>query len=118
MPITAVVTAQVSAGTTAISRIVPTNIMVEDFSLAFGLTVQGSAGDATLNVAVQHTFDDIYDPAVSATWFDHSTVSGRTPGSIDGSYTEPVRAVRVNVKTGTAAGVATRGILKLVQSGW
>jgi hypothetical protein len=118
MPIIAQVTATVSGGTTAVSRAVPLNMYNEPFDVSFGLTVEGSAGDDTVSVAVQHTFDNIYDSAVSAVWFNHSEVTAAIVGTVDGSYTEPIAAIRANVGTGTAAGVQTKAILKILQTGY
>ena len=52
MPITAIVTAEITGNTCAKSRYVPLNVFVKDFSLGFALTVQASAGDSTVSVAV------------------------------------------------------------------
>lgn len=120
MPIISTVTAFVSAGTTAESRIVPLNLYNEPFDVSFGLHVEASAGDTSVQCGVQHTFDNIYKEGVSAFWFDHSTVSGIdvTEAPIDGSYTEPVVALRAHIATGTAGAPVTKAILKVVQGGY
>lgn len=79
------------------------------FNAGFGV-VKGGTGDITYSV--QHTFDDVGGGA-TATWFDHSLVSGKT-ASVDGSYLYPVMAVRLAV---TAVSGAVTATLKLVQAG-
>lgn len=66
----------------------------------------------TLTYKVQHTFDDVLDPTVTATWFDHSTITGKTADQ-DGNYAFPVRAVRLNVTAWTSGDVS----MTVIQAG-
>lgn len=78
-------------------------------NIGFGV-VKAGTGDVTYTV--QHTFDDVGNGA-TATWFDHSLVSGKT-ATVDGSYLYPIMAVRLNV---TAVSGAVTATLKVVQAG-
>jgi hypothetical protein len=73
--------------------------LAENFAVGFGC-VRG--GDTTFKV--QHTFDDIMDASVTPTWFDHSSVTGKTANT-DGNYAFPVRAIRVAITAGTTGTV-------------
>lgn len=79
------------------------------FAVGFGCVV--SAG-AVLTYKIQHTFDDILNPAVIPTWFDHSTVTAQTANK-DGNYAFPVTAVRLTT-TAYTSGTVT---LTLLQQG-
>ena len=79
------------------------------FAVGFGCVI--SAG-AVLTYKVQHTFDDILNPAVTPTWFDHSSVTGQTANK-DGNYAFPVTAVRLTVTAYTSGNVT----LTLLQQG-
>jgi hypothetical protein len=52
--------------------------------------------------SVQHTFDDLYNPAVTPVWFNHAFVNGATT-SQDGNYAFPISAMRLNVTAGTGS---------------
>jgi hypothetical protein len=67
----------------------------------------------TANYTVQQTLDDIFDPAVTPTWFDHpdvNLVSSTT--NKQGNYAYIPRAVKLLVNSGS--GTAT---LKIIQAG-
>ena len=55
----------------------------------------------TATYSVEHTFDDIFDPAVSPVAFQNSGITAQT-ASKDGNYAYPVRAIRLNVTAGAA----------------
>lgn len=101
-PVTVVVTGiGVSAPIVIDQYIAPANI---------GL---GAKLSATATYKVQHTFDDPFDPnfvPASAKWYDHPTMSGST--DLDGNYSNPPRAIRLNVSAST--GTVT---LTVVQAG-
>ena len=89
------------------------DVRAPEFSIGFGVIKTGG-GDRTFTV--QHTFDNILASAsanANATWFDHSSVSGKT-ASIDGNYAFPVNAVRINITAGSASATVA---LMLNQSG-
>lgn len=77
----------------------PTNIGI-------GVKVTG-----TITYTVQHTFDDIWDPNATLTWFDHPTLKALSANG-DGNYASPPRGIRLI----TTAGTGTAAI-SLVQSG-
>lgn len=54
----------------------------------------------TATYSVQHTLDNVLDPNVTPTWFDHTTLTGQT-ATKDGFYDRPIAAVRINVTAGT-----------------
>lgn len=93
---TSVVTATIAAPD---SGIVLIDHLAEQFAVGFGCV---RSGDATYKV--QHTFDDVMNPLVTPTWFDHATVTGKTANS-DGNYAFPVRAIKAVVTAGTTGGV-------------
>ena len=60
-----------------------------------------------MSYTVEHTYDDPFVPAFSgATWFPHPTIAAQST-SKDGSYSAPVRALRVTVVSGTGAAALT-----------
>lgn len=73
------------------------------FGVGFGCVI--SAG-AVLTYKIQHTFDPIFSPDYTgtATWFDHSTVTGKTANQ-DGNYAFPIMAMRLNVTAYTSGNV-------------
>lgn len=71
------------------------------FTLGIGVVVSG-----TVNCTIQHTFDDVLDPAVTPVWFSHATLASLTANA-DGSYVYPVRAVKILVNSGTGSATAT-----------
>lgn len=116
--VTAVASAVASAPN---SRMIPTNLYNEPFDFSFGLVFATALGSGR-SIAVQHTFDNP-DTATSntgagLTWFDNSAVSAAT-SNVEGSYTEPVAAVRLNVK-GSAAIVSGGHVIKMttLQTGY
>jgi hypothetical protein len=87
---------RVTVGSATTSAPVPLSIGATPFNIGLGVAL--SAG-ANLTYKVQHTFDDVFDPAfnaATATWYDHATLTGRT-ASADGNYAYPVVAIRLNV---------------------
>lgn len=83
----------VTVGSATTSAWIPVDYRQENFGIGIGCVISGGS---TLTYKVQHTFDDIFDPSVTPTAFDHSTITGKTTNS-DGNYAFPVRAVRLNV---------------------
>jgi hypothetical protein len=74
-------------------------------NIGFGVVMSG-----TLTYTVEHTFDNIFDTAVTPTWFPNTSVSAETT-SVDGNYAFPVRAIRLNV-TAYTSGAATLTVLQ------
>lgn len=77
------------------SPVLPMDYRAQVFNVGFGCEVTG-----TVTYTVQHTFDDIYNPAVTPVWFNNSTVSAQTANA-DGNYAFPIAAMRLNVTAGT-----------------
>lgn len=74
---------------------IPVNNESISFGVGFGCVVSG-----TITYTVQHTFDDIYNPALTPTWFNHAFVNGQT-ANMDGNYAYPVAAIRVISSAGS-----------------
>ncbi len=101
---------RVTVGAQTVSDPLPMNLHATPFNIGLGIAVSGGA---SLTYKVQHTFDDVFAAgfvAASATWFDHSTITGKT-ASFDGNYAYPVVAIRLNV-TVWASGTATLTVLQ------
>lgn len=79
------------------SPIVPMDFRAQNFSIGFGCVITGTA-----TYSVQHTFDDIYNPAITPTWFNNSTVTAATT-NMDGNYAFPIRAMRLSVAASTGS---------------
>ena len=119
MPIEAAVTAHVSGTTwTSVSRAVPMNIHAADFGASFIITLSTAIGSAR-NYDVEHTLDNVMQAGVSGRYMDHSTVSAETVAQ-DGSYTEPVAAIRLKVNNAKASVAAVSGLtvtMRVIQAG-
>lgn len=123
MPIHAVVTiSETSAvASSRFSTMVPANLYNEPFDLSFGLAFATAFGSGR-SISVQHTLDKL-DGATNTvgaglTWYDHSAVSAAS-SNVEGSYTEPVAAVRIRTK-GSAAIVSGNHVIKfsVLQTGY
>jgi hypothetical protein len=79
------------------SPTLPMDFRAQNFNIGFGCEVTG-----TVTYSVQHTFDDIYNPAVTVVWFNNSTVAGLSANQ-DGNYAFPISAMRLNVTAGTGS---------------
>jgi hypothetical protein len=98
-----IVVAKTGSGSSAT---VPLDHYQNPFQVGIGVVVSG-----TVNYTIQHTFDDVFDSAVTPTWFSHPTLASLAANS-DGNYAFPVRAVKVLVNSGTGTATAT-----IVQAG-
>ena len=98
-----IVASQTGTGSTST---IPMDHYINPFNVGFGVKVSG-----TVNYTVQHTFDDVFDPAVTPTWFNHPVIASQTANQ-DGNYAFPVMAIRLTVNSGS--GTAT---LNLIQAG-
>lgn len=76
---------------------VPMDFRAQNFNIGFGCEITGTA-----TYGVQHTFDDIYNPAITPVWFNHAFVNGVTT-NMDGNYAFPIRAMRLNVSASTGS---------------
>lgn len=86
---------------------IPIDIYLDPTSIGLAIVVTG-----TVNVTVQHTFDDPFqDASVVLTWFDHPTLAAVVAND-DGNLAFPPRAVRLFTNSG--AGTAD---FTLVQAG-
>lgn len=94
----------VSVTSTTPSAWIPVDMYQTPFNIGFGCVVSGTA-----TYKVQHTFDDVFDPTVTPTAFDHATVTGKTANT-DGNYSYPVRAIRLNASA--VSGSVTMTILQ------
>lgn len=92
---------QTAAGSTSA---VPMDQYISPFNVGFGVVASG-----TVNYTVQHTFDDIFNSAVTPTWFNHPVIASQTTNQ-DGNYAFPVRAIRLTVNSGS--GTATMNIVQ------
>jgi len=98
-----VVLSKTGAGSSSIS---PMNLNTSPFNVGIGVVVNG-----TVNFSIQHTFDDVYDPAVTPVWFTHPSLVSLTANA-DGNYAFPVSAIKVLVNSGAGTATAT-----LIQAG-
>lgn len=91
------------------SAALPLDTYRNPFNVGIGCVISGGA---TLTYKVQHTFDDIWNSAVTPTWFDNASITGKTT-SFDGNYAYPVTAVRLTVTAYTSGSVT----MTVIQSG-
>jgi hypothetical protein len=98
---------KVSVSSQTTSNPVVIDHLAENFAVGFAVTI----GGGTLTYDVEHTFDDIFDPAVTPVWFDHSSVVAKVNVNADGNYAFPVRAIRLNV-TAWTSGTATLTVIQ------
>jgi len=80
---------------------VPVDSRSTNFGIGFGVVISG-----TITYTVQHTFDDIYNPAVTPTWFNNAYAVAQT-ANIDGNYAFPVAAIRLITTAGTGTATMT-----------
>ena len=73
-------------------------------NIGLGVVVSG-----TVTYDIEHTFDDVFDPTVTPIAFKNSTLTAQTANK-DGTYSAPIRAIRVNNTAGT--GVTTLTIIQ------
>lgn len=83
-----VVVSVVGAGFTPI---VPVDYLQISFSVGIAVVITGG----TALYTVEHTYDDILDPAVNPTWFQKSDMTGIAVNA-DSSYSSPIRGIRVS----------------------
>lgn len=88
------------------SPVAPLDHYQNPFQVGIGVVVTG-----TVTYTIQHTFDDVFDSAVTPTWFNHPTLLTLSANA-DGNYAFPIRAIRINVTAGTGTATAT-----LIQAG-
>lgn len=98
-----IVVAKTGAGS---SSTIPLDHYQSPFNVGLGVVVTG-----TVNYTIQHTFDDVFDGAVTPTWFSHPSLASLTANA-DGNYAFPVRAVKILQNSGS--GTTT---LTIVQAG-
>jgi hypothetical protein len=79
------------------SPVLPMDFRAQVFNIGFGCEITGTA-----TYSVQHTFDDIYNPAITPVWFNNATVNAATT-NMDGNYAFPVSALRLNVTASTGS---------------
>lgn len=106
---------RVTVASQAASEPIPLDHYIGPFNVGLGVSV---AAGSTLTYSVQHTFDDINDPAFdpdTATWFANSGLSAKA-SSLDGNYAFPVTAVRLNV-TAYTSGSATMTVVQAGRTG-
>jgi len=96
---------QVTVSSATTSAPLPLDFRASSFQVGFGCVVTG-----TLTYKVQHTFDDVQNPLVTPTWFDHPDVTSKTANA-DGNYAFPILAMRLNV-TAYTSGSVTMSVLQ------
>lgn len=95
----------ITVSSAASSAAIPIDYRENGFGIGMGLVITGVG-----TYKVQHTFDNVQDSAVTPTWFDHSTLTGKT-ASADGNYAFPIRAIRLTCTAFTSGG----GTLTIIQ---
>jgi len=104
---TIVLTKTASANQTALSTAtpwVPLNQYQSPFNVS--VAIDGSAA-VSARYTVEHTFQDVMDPNVSASPFPHPDINATVVSKIDGNYAFPVRAVRFVLVSAPASTNAT-----------
>lgn len=86
---------------TGSSALAPMDTYKTPFNIGIGVVVAG-----TVNYTIQHTFDDVFDPAVTPVFFSHPTLAALAVNA-DGNYAFPVRAIKVLVNSGSGTATAT-----------
>lgn len=81
----------------ASSAWIPMDIKQAPFNVSIGCAIV--SGTATYTV--EHTYDDVYDLTVVPVVFPNAGITGQTTNK-DGSYSAPVKAIRLTVTAGTA----------------
>jgi hypothetical protein len=82
-----------------ISAIVVPDYLIAPFQLSLAAKVIG-----TVSFGVEHTYDDPFALgfATNAAWFPLAAMATKTANA-EGSYTSPVRAIRINQASGTGS---------------
>lgn len=80
---------------------IPLDYKQSPFNVGFGVVVNG-----TVTYDIEHTFDDVFDSAVTPTAFKHSVLTAQTTNK-DGNYIVPIRAIRINNTAGTGSTTVT-----------
>ena len=83
---------------------IPMDVKQAPFNVGIGCVI---ANSPTYNV--EHTFDNVQDSTVTPTAFISQT--GLT-GNKDANYTEPVRAIRINITSVSGSGSVTATIIQ------
>ena len=84
---------------------IPVDIYAVSFQIGIGVTVTG-----TVNYTVQHTYDDPFAAGGPVKWYNaQAALTGQTADA-EGGYTQPMRAVRITVNSGT--GTATMRVVQ------
>ena len=96
----------ISTTGTGSSSVAPLDTYRNPFNIGIGVVVSG-----TVNYTIQHTFDDVFNSAVTPVWFSHPTLNALAVNA-DGNYAFPVSAVKILVNSGTGTAKAT-----LIQAG-
>lgn len=79
----------------------PVDFAQQVVNIGLGVVVNG-----TITYDIEHTFDDVFDPAVTPVAFKHATLVAQTANK-DGSYVAPIRALRINNTAGTGSTTLT-----------
>ena len=90
-----------------VMAVVPTDVDQNPTCISFAVSKTASDGRAA--VSIQYTLDNVFDPNIEPTWFDHSLCSAGGLGSaatmnMEGGFDLPVAAVRCNVVTVSVSG--------------
>jgi len=96
----------ISQSSTGSSSVAPLDTYRNPFNVGIGVVVSG-----TVNYTIQHTFDDVFNSAVTPVWFSHPTLASLAV-SADGNYAFPIKGVKVLVNSGSGTATAT-----IVQAG-
>ena len=87
----------VSLTGTGTSSPVPVDYTQVGFVVSVAAVVTGTA-----TYSIQHTYDDVLDASVVPTWFTDTDLLGKT-ANVDGSFVSLIRAVRINITSGTGS---------------
>jgi len=80
---------------------IPLDYKQAPFNVSVAAVISG-----TITYDIEHTFDDIFDTAITPTAFKHATIVSQSANK-DGNYAFPIRAIRVNNTAGTGSTTLT-----------
>ncbi len=92
---------KVTVSGVATSAWIPVDYKQDPMNIGIGCVLVSGTGTYT----VEHTFDDVFDSAVTPVAFANSGITAQT-ASKDGNYAYPVRAVRLKVTVSSSAVVS------------
>lgn len=76
--------------------------MLDPMENPFSVALAGIVTSGSATWKVQYTLDDVQDPAVTVTWFDHDVLVAQVGNAVS-NIVVPVVAVRLAITVGTGS---------------